>query len=106
MVDRIAGLESMMTNLQSHEESQQEQILVAELVIQQVENSSDPDEFASAYPWNFSETGDFGWSIQGTDEVRANSLRVPRLVLQRKTSFHKSGREICWIATVDLGNHR
>ena len=32
MVDRIAGLESMMTNLQSHAESQQEQIRMAELL--------------------------------------------------------------------------
>ena len=36
MVDRIAGLESMMANLQSHAESQQEQIRVAELTLQQL----------------------------------------------------------------------
>ena len=36
MIDRIAGLESMMTNLQPHAESQQEQIRLAELVFQQL----------------------------------------------------------------------
>ena len=40
MVDRIAGLESMMANLPSHAESQQEQISVAELVIQQLSTAS------------------------------------------------------------------
>ena len=42
MIDRIAGLESMMTNLQSHAESQQEQIRVAELVIQQWRTAGTP----------------------------------------------------------------
>ena len=42
MIDRIAGLESMMTNLQSHAESQQEQIRVAELVIQQLRTAGTP----------------------------------------------------------------
>ena len=42
MVDRITGLESMMTNLQSHAESQQEQIRVAELVIQQLRTAGTP----------------------------------------------------------------
>ena len=36
MVDRIAGLESMLANLHSHAESQQEQIRVAELMLQQL----------------------------------------------------------------------
>ena len=36
MVDRIAGPESMMANLQSHAESQQEQIRMAELMLQQL----------------------------------------------------------------------
>ena len=42
MVDRITGLESMMKNLQSHEEPQQEQIRVAELVIQQLRTAGTP----------------------------------------------------------------
>ena len=42
MVNRIAGLESMMTNLQSHAESQQEQIRVAEVVIQQLRTAATP----------------------------------------------------------------
>ena len=52
MIDRIAGLESMMTNLQSLAESQQEQIRLAELVIQQLRTAT------SSYSWYFSETGD------------------------------------------------
>ena len=58
MVDRITGLESMMTNLQSHAESQQEQIRVAELVIQQLRTAGTPTNPPLAYPWYFSETGD------------------------------------------------
>ena len=58
MVDRIAGLESMMTNPQSHAESQQEQIRLAELVIQQLRTAGDSDESASAYPRCFSGTGE------------------------------------------------
>ena len=42
MVDRIAGLESMMANRQSHAESQREQIRVAELVIQQLSTAGTP----------------------------------------------------------------
>ena len=36
MVDRIAGLESLIAGLQSHAESQQEQIRRTELIIQQL----------------------------------------------------------------------
>ena len=36
MVDRIAGLESIIAGLQSHAESQQEQIRRTELIIQQL----------------------------------------------------------------------
>ena len=42
MIDRIAGLESMLTNLESHAESHQEQIRVAELVIQQLRTAGTP----------------------------------------------------------------
>ena len=42
MIDRIAGLESIMKNLQSHAESQQEEIRVAELVIQQLRTAGTP----------------------------------------------------------------
>ena len=42
MIDRITGLESMMANVQSHAESQQEQIRVAELVIQQLRTAGAP----------------------------------------------------------------
>ena len=42
MIYRIAGLESMMTNPQSHAESQQEQIRLAELVIQQLRIAGTP----------------------------------------------------------------
>ena len=83
MIDRIAGLESMMTNLQSHAESQQEQIRVAELVIQQLRTAGTP--------------------MNPPPPTRGTSLEQG---LQRWTSSHKSGREICWTVTVDLGNHR
>ena len=42
MVDRIDGLESRMTKLQSNAESQQEQIRVAELVIQRLRTGGTP----------------------------------------------------------------
>ena len=42
MIDRIAGLECMMTNLQSHAKSQQEQIRLAELVTQQLRTAGTP----------------------------------------------------------------
>ena len=42
MVDRIAGLESTVANLQSHAESQQEQIRVAELMLQQWRTTGTP----------------------------------------------------------------
>ena len=42
MADRIDGLESRMTKLQSNAESQQEQIRVAELVIQRLRTAGTP----------------------------------------------------------------
>ena len=42
MVDRIAGLESLMANPQSHAESQQQQIRVAELMLQQMRTAGTP----------------------------------------------------------------
>ena len=42
MVDRIAGLESMMANLQSHAESQQEQMFVAALMLRQMITTGTP----------------------------------------------------------------
>ena len=42
MVDRIAGLESMMANLQSHAEFQQEQIRVAALMLRQMITTGTP----------------------------------------------------------------
>ena len=107
MVDRVAGLEAMMTNLQSHAESQQEQIRVAELVIQQFRTAGTPTNPPPlARGTSLRQVTEGGWCFQGTDEVRGKPLRAPRLVLQRKTSSHKSGREICRTAAVDLGNHR
>ena len=60
MTDRIAGLESVVTNLQSHAVSQQEQIRFAELVIQQlsfqgtVEVRGKPSEY---HDWAFNHSG-------------------------------------------------
>ena len=50
MVDRIAGLESMMRNLQAHAESQQEQIRMAELLIQQLRTTGTPTTTNSPPP--------------------------------------------------------
>ena len=50
MVDRIAGLESRMTNLQSHAEAQQEQIRMAELVIQQLRATGTPTTTTNPTP--------------------------------------------------------
>ena len=62
MVDRIAGLESMMTNLQSHAESQQEQIRVAELVIQQLRTAGSAFKALTKYVGNPSEYHDWSFS--------------------------------------------
>ena len=58
MDDQIAGLESMVVNPQSHTESQQEQIRVAELMLQQMRTTGTPDELVFAYSWCFCETSD------------------------------------------------
>ena len=94
MIDRIARLESMMTNLESQAESQQEQIRVAELVIQQLRTAGTPTN--PPPPTR-------GTSLK---QVTEGGAFKSMLGLQRLTSSHKSGREICWTATVDLGNHR
>ena len=107
MIDRIARLESMMTNLQSHAESQQEQIRVAEVVIQQLRTAGTPtNPPPPARGTSLKQVTEGGVCKALTKYVGNPLLRVPRLGLQRKTSSHKGEREICWTAFVDLGNHR
>ena len=97
MVDRIAGLESTMATLQSHAEAQQEQIRVAELMLQQVRATGTPTNppptsppFRAAFQKQVTEGGAF----KALTKYVGKPLRVPRLVVQRKTSSHKGGREI------------
>ena len=77
MVDRIAGLESMMANLQSHAESQQEQIRVAELMLQQMRTTGTPTNPPPTTRGTSLKQVTEGGASQGTDEVRGKSLRVP-----------------------------
>ena len=83
MIDRIAELESMMTNLQSHAESQQEQIRVAELAIQQLRTAGTATNPPPPTRGTSLKQVTEGWCFQGTDEVRGKPLRVTRLGLQR-----------------------
>ena len=47
LIDRISELQTRMVTLHNHAESQQEQIRVAEVVIQQLRAAGDTDESAS-----------------------------------------------------------
>ena len=93
-IDKISGLEATMATMQTHAEAQQEQIRMAEVVIQQLRaNPTNPPPPLRAA---FQKTGDRGWCLPGTDKVHGKPFRLPRLVLQRETSPYKRGREICW----------
>ena len=59
-IDRISGLEARMATMQTHAEAQQEQIRMAEVVIQQLRaNPTNPPPPLRAA---FQKTGDRGWS--------------------------------------------
>ena len=94
MVDRIAGLESMMANPQSHAESQQEQIRVAELMLQQLRTTgtltNPPPTTRCTSLKHVTEGGAF----KALAKYMGNPLRVPWLVHLRKTSSPESGQEI------------
>ena len=69
-IDRIFGLEARMATLQTHAEAQQEQIRVAEMVIQQLRTAGGKsDESASRVSCCFSEAGDSQLCVQGIDKV-------------------------------------
>ena len=61
LIDRISGLEARMATLQTHAEAQQEQIRVAEIVIQQLRtNPTNPSPpFRAAFQKQVTEGGDF-----------------------------------------------
>ena len=60
-IDRISGLEARMATLQTHAEAQQEQILVAEIVIQQLRTNptNPPSPLCAAFQKPVTEGGAF-----------------------------------------------
>ena len=80
-----------MAALQTHAETQQEQIRVAELVNQQLRaagtNPTNPPPFRAASQKQVIEGGAF----KALTKVHGKPFRVSRLVLQCETSPHKSG---------------
>ena len=103
MIDRIAGLESILTNLQSHRVSARADPC-GRVGDPTVENSWDFDESASDYLGYFPETGAEGGAFKALSKCMGSPSEHHDWSLQRWTSSHESGREICWTATVDLGN--
>ena len=63
-IDRISGLEAMMATLQTHADAQQEQIRVAEMMIQQLRTAganptNPPPAFRAAFQKQVTEGGAF-----------------------------------------------
>ena len=106
MVDRIAGLESMVANLQSHAESQQEQMFVAALMLRQMITTGTPTN-PSPTTWGTSLKPVIeGGAFKTLSKYVGNPSEYHDWAFSAETSTHTSGREICWIAAVDFGNHR
>ena len=87
-IDRNSGLEARMTTLQTHVEAQQEQIRMAEIVIQQLRvNPTNPLPPLRAA---FQKPVTAGVCLQGADKVHGKPFRATQLVFHCETSPHRS----------------